>query len=210
VGPFGEFEPPLDLHTRIIERERELRGPRREPWHPPRVLMIAVAAAGVGLLILALAFAAHLRTSAPGPANHLLGDNHTNQVAGLPHCAVGDMTLTIDIRPPSQRQQKDNGWDAAHFRHPVATVVLRNVGPHRCLGGSGVFYFRILDQGGKVIGAWNSGFWFRHPYRPGGYKTFSLPAVWHCDRPGPFTAVAKVGKYSVRRDHLGLSDITCP
>jgi hypothetical protein len=90
------------------------------------------------------------------------------------------MRLAIDIRPPSQQQQKDNGWDATHFRHPVATVVLRNVSTHRCRGGSGVFYFRILDQVGKVIGAWNSGYWFRHPYRPGGYRTFSLPAVYHC------------------------------
>ena len=76
VRPLGDVEPPLDLHTRIVQRERELPGSGREAWHPPRVLMIAVAAAGVGLVILALAFAAHSRSSAPGPANHGLQDRH--------------------------------------------------------------------------------------------------------------------------------------
>ena len=48
VLPSAMFEPPLDLHTRIVQLERELRRSRREAWHPPRVLMIAVAAAGLG------------------------------------------------------------------------------------------------------------------------------------------------------------------
>ena len=68
VMPVGEFEPPFDLHTRIVAREGELAAAGRQPWRPPRLLMIAVATAGAALLILVLALAAHSRSSAPEPA----------------------------------------------------------------------------------------------------------------------------------------------
>ncbi|HEX4864768.1 MAG TPA: hypothetical protein VFV02_11880 [Acidimicrobiales bacterium] len=84
VEPFGDVEPPLDLHTRIVERERELPGSGREAWRPPRVLMIAVAAAGIGLVLLALALAAHSRSSTPAPAKHPLPARHLTHFAGLP------------------------------------------------------------------------------------------------------------------------------
>jgi hypothetical protein len=206
VLPVGDVEPPLDLHTRIVQRERELRGSRREAWHPPRVLMIAVAAAGVGLLILALAFAAHVRSSAPGPANH--GLQFTTTFAGSFRCAAGDTAPAIEIRRPSHQQVSVHNWAHVHSQHPVATVVLRNVSGRRCYDVSG-FTFTIRDRVGKIVGSWDSNAWFPGYYQPGGYRTFSLPAVYHCDRPGPFTAVAVVGGRTVRRHHLSLSDITC-
>jgi WD40-like Beta Propeller Repeat len=62
----GEFDPPLDLHSRILAREGELGA--RPPLRPPRMLVVALAAAGVALVILLLALAAHTRLSAPAPA----------------------------------------------------------------------------------------------------------------------------------------------
>jgi hypothetical protein len=68
VMPVGEFEPPFDLHTRIVARERELAAGGRQPWSSPRLLVIAVASAGLALRIIMLALAAHSRSSAPRPA----------------------------------------------------------------------------------------------------------------------------------------------
>ena len=55
--------------------------------------------------------------------------------------------------------------------------------------------------------------WFGFDYRfqPSGFQTFSLPAVYTCARPGPFTAVAVVdrGVYTARRGGLHLRQITC-
>jgi Tol biopolymer transport system component len=66
----AEIDPPIDLHARILTREQELRRSHREWWRPPRVLVIALAATGVALLIVMLAFAAHSRSLAPPkPAN---------------------------------------------------------------------------------------------------------------------------------------------
>ena len=63
---------------------------------------------------------------------------------------------------------------------------------------------------GRTVGAWDDqGNWFNADYQPGGYRTFSLPTVYRCDRPGPFTAVAAVHGRIIRRRHLSLSQITC-
>src|SRR5262249_31521361 len=109
VVSFGEFDPPLDLHSRIVERERELAGSGRRSWRPPRVLMIAVAAAGVGLAILLLALAAHSRSSAPGPANNSPQVAFPSRFAGPTSCAASDMKIRIDDRRPSSRQASDPG-----------------------------------------------------------------------------------------------------
>ena len=95
-----------------------------------------------------------------------------------------------------------------HSQHPVVTIVLRNVSGRRCYDVS-AFTFTIRDRVGKIVGSWDSNAWFDGYDQPGGYQTFSLPAVYHCNRPGPFTAVAVVGGRTVRRHHLRLSDITC-
>jgi hypothetical protein len=149
------------------------------------------------------------------------GPRHSTRHALLPesqarsntvvYCAAGDMTMAIEVRRPSDRQPENTGaWDAVHSRRPVATIVLRNISTRRCLGGSG-FSFTIRDHAGGMVGQWgNPGNWFTDYYRPGEYETFSLPAVWRCDRAGPFTAFATVGGYSARRTGLRRSEITCP
>jgi len=91
----------------------------------------------------------------------------------------------------------------------VATVVLRNVGHHSCYGGSGHFDLTIQDRVGTTVGQWDNNHWFGATYRPGEYRTFSLPAVYTCTRPGPFTAYATVGRFTATRHDLRGSDITC-
>lgn len=59
VTPVGEFDPPLDLHSRIVERERDLAIAGQPRLRLPRVLMIALAMAGVALVIVVLALTAH-------------------------------------------------------------------------------------------------------------------------------------------------------
>jgi hypothetical protein len=55
------------------------------------------------------------------------------------------------------------------------------------------------------VGQWNeTGY-----YPSGGYRTFSLPSMYRCNRAGPFTAVAVVGGFTARRRGLRRSDIAC-
>jgi hypothetical protein len=206
VRPFSDVEPPLDLHNRITARERELTVSGREPWHPPRVLVFAVAAAGVGLMLLALVIAAHSRSSAPGPAN---GPSHNGHSAtNVPDCSNGDLAPTLEIRRPPARQNEGGFQATSH--HRVLTIVVRNVSDRRCYGEP-AFRLKILDRHGRTVGAWDdTGEWFRRYYGPGAAETFSLPTVYRCDRPGPFSAVAVVHGHHIRRNHLTLREITCP
>lgn len=209
VTPVGEFDPPLDLHTRILAREHELAAARRRlTWRPPRVLMLTAAAAGLGLLIVTLAFAAHSRTSAARPANSPNYRSIPPTATGF--CATGDITPTIEVRPPSQRQLHDaaGAWDFVHSPRPVATLVVQNTGDHSCYAAP-AFDFKILDQRGRTVAGWDSTKWFAGTYQPGGSRTFSLPAVYSCERTPPFTAVAVVGNDAVRRHGLIRRDITC-
>ena len=208
VIPVGEFDPPLDLHTRILERERELAGSRRLSWRPPRLLMIAVAAAGVALLLVVLALAAHSRTSAPGPAHGGgLPGHHPTLSFGPPQCAAGDMAISIELRRPHGQA---SGVFKVHSHRRAATIVVQNVSDRAC-SAAPAFTFRILDRLGRTIGSWDDqGSWFNGTYQPAGIRTFTLPAVYRCDRPGPFTAVARVDGKTVRRHNLNLSEITCP
>lgn len=123
-------------------------------------------------------------------------------------CAAGDARPSIEVRRPSHRQVSVADWAQVHSQHRVATVVVRNVSGRNCFG-SAAFVFTIRDRVGKIVGQWNSSDWFAVHYQPGGYDTFSLPSVYRCDGPGPFTAVAAVGKYTARRHGLHRSEITC-
>ena len=123
-------------------------------------------------------------------------------------CAAGDTTPAIEVRRPSHRQVTVADWAHVHSQHRVATVVLRNVSDHPCYGGS-AFVLTIRDRVGRIVGQWDSTDWFAGYYQPSGYQTFSLPSVYRCDRPGPFTAIAVVGKYTARRHGLRRSEITC-
>jgi hypothetical protein len=204
VTPVGEFDPPLDLHSRILAREAELVAGRREPWRPPRVLMVGLAAVGVGLVLLALAIAAHSRSAVPAPAN---GPSQQQQHSLSGDCSNRDMEATFELRRPSHRQ--DAGVFKAHSHRRVVTIVVRNVGVAGCYGRP-AFRMKILDRQGRTVGAWDDqGGWFAAYYMPGGIRTFSLPDVYRCDRPGPFTAIARVHGQLIRRRHLSRSQITC-
>ncbi len=136
---------------------------------------------------------------------------HTEASVSAPPCATGDLRMAIQVRPPSLGQRQDTGWDAVRSADPVASLVMRNVSDHRCIGGSGRWDFKILDRAGKTVGDWDNRGWFDVNYPPGRSRSFSLPAVYTCIRPGPFTAVAVLdgGLYTARRHGLKLSDITC-
>jgi hypothetical protein len=122
---------------------------------------------------------------------------------GVRQCA-GETWIAIEVRRPSRLQ--DSGVFEVHSQHRVATIVMRHV-DRSCLGGS-AFTFTIRDRLGTVVGRWN-GSWPADFNRQGRSRTFSLPAVRRCDRPGPFTAVAVVGGYSTHRTGLRRDEIAC-
>jgi hypothetical protein len=66
VRPVGDFEPPMDLLIRINERERALPEHRARLALPSSMRWI-LAAAGVALVLGALALAAHSRSNSPTP-----------------------------------------------------------------------------------------------------------------------------------------------
>ena len=140
----------------------------------------------------------------------------TNKVGTVRLCGRDDLTAEIDIRRPSRVLQPPGpGAFAPSVRRPVATVVVRNPGTHRCLLSSGVFDLTIRDRTGKtVMGRWD-GPWFGGTYSPGSGKPFSLPDVYTCDRQGPFIAEATVitdatvKPITTRRDNLTRREITC-
>ena len=125
-------------------------------------------------------------------------------------CAAGDLAIAIEVRRPSVGQREDSGWDAVQSPHPVASLVARNVSGHRCVGALGAWDFKILDPVGKTIADWDNVGWFDVNYPPGRSRSFSLPDVFTCARPGPFIAVARFhgGAYTTRHG-LKRSDITC-
>jgi hypothetical protein len=123
-------------------------------------------------------------------------------------CAAGDRTAAVKVRRPSHQQVSASNWAHVHSQHRVATVVLRNVSGRRCYGPA-AFSFTIRDRLGRMVGQWNDTSWFAGYYPSGGYRTFSLPSVYRCNRAGPFTAVAVVGGFTARRRGLRRSDITC-
>ena len=118
----------------------------------------------------------------------------TKTSVGIRHCAPRDMRMTIEARGP----------------YPAATVVLSNVSDRGCLAEGAPFRFTILDRIGRITGDWDDhGETFTGWYLPGGQRAYSLPAVYTCNRRGPFTAVAIVGRYTARRHGLRKSQITC-
>jgi hypothetical protein len=144
---------------------------------------------------------------------------------GVPHCALRDMTMAVEVRRSSATQESGPEWARVHLRHGlsflaragayphpphhrVATVVLRNVSRRRCYGGS-AFTFTIRARGGAIIGDWDDIAWFAGEYRPGEYRTFSLPDVYTCGRPGPFAATARIDGRRALRGNLTRRQITC-
>jgi hypothetical protein len=135
-----------------------------------------------------------------------------SSLTSIHRCAQGDLAVTIEPRhpPESQLGEQAGGYEVHVPRHRrIATIVARNVTTRRCLLIVGDVRLRIRDRTGKLVGKWISGAWFVHSYAPGSEWTFSLPDTYRCDRPGPYLATANVGLYTVRRDGLSRSEITC-
>jgi hypothetical protein len=163
----------------------------------------------LSITILALLTGACSQTGADqAPPPKSTASTGTSAGFGVQDCAAGDTTSAVEVRRPSHRQVSVRDWAHVHSQHRVATVVLRNISSRPCYGGS-AFDFKILDRVGRTVGDWDSPTWFAGYYQPSGYRTFSLPSVIRCDRPGPFTAIAVVGRYTARRHGLRRSEITC-
>jgi hypothetical protein len=82
------------------------------------------------------------------------------------------------------------------------------MGDEPCRAALGRPSVTILDGEGTTVGEQQS-YWFHRPIAPGYRKTFHLPTVYFCDRPGPFVVVATVGLFSVRRGGLSRHEIAC-
>ena len=65
VRGFDGVDPPLDLLRQVEQREARQQPSRPRRWHLPRAAGWALAAAGVAVVVVALALAAHSRRSEP-------------------------------------------------------------------------------------------------------------------------------------------------
>jgi hypothetical protein len=166
-----------------------------------------IVGAGVALVVVAAVDA--VRSSDHNTNTSPASTTTANAKGGTlpPRCARRDISVRIEIRRPSSLQTVGGEFEAPG-EATVATIVVRNVGSRRCLG-AWPFVFTVTDRTGKQIGQWIDGQWFAERWRPNSEKTFSLPGVHRCDRPGPFVAVANVGPYVAHRGNLTLSEITC-
>jgi hypothetical protein len=169
-------------------------------WSNRLIVVVAIALVVV-VAIDALRSSGRKRTASPKSVSTAVA-----QEKRPPRCAEGDMVVGIDVRHPTSAQA--SGRFAAPRRRAVATIVLRNVGSLRCHWVWG-FRLAVTDRIGRPLARWLDAGWFVDDYIPGAEKTFSLPGVSRCDRPGPFVAFAVVGPYSARRGDLSRREIAC-
>jgi hypothetical protein len=152
------------------------------------------------------------KTVARTPPNAIRSTIVSNQHT---ECGRSQMVVAIEVRKPDETRQVWNqsatrDWRAWQ-RTPVATLVVRNAGSSDCFlrRVDGKFDFGIRDRADKWMARWNGGNVFRGPYAPAQEKSFSLPNVFSCDRPGPFRAIATVGHYAARLNGLTYGQVTC-
>jgi hypothetical protein len=120
-------------------------------------------------------------------------------------CTRQQVAVSIEVRHAAQT---GFGLPVLPRRRRVATIVERRVGAQHCWQQPLPVRFRIFDRTGDLTAVWLASM-LLWPNSPGAEVALSLPDVLDCDRPGPFRALAEVGPYTVRRGHLGYSDITC-
>ena len=132
-------------------------------------------------------------------------------------CKRSQMVVAIEVRKPDEtrpawnlRDQDNPGWRAWQ-RTPVATLVVKNAGSSDCalVHGDGTYDFGIRDRSGRWMARWDGNNVFGGQYAPAEERSFSLPNVYSCDRPGPFRAMATVGPYSALLNRLTYSQVTC-
>ena len=131
----------------------------------------------------------------------------------VPYCKRNQMTVAIEVRKPDEtrapwNQRQAPGWQAWQ-RTPVATLVTRNVGANRCFLLHSIFHLGIKDRDNDSMARWHGPQEFHGLYEPDQERTFSLPNVFSCDRPGPFSAIGNVGGHSARLDGLAYDEVTC-
>ena len=139
----------------------------------------------------------------------------TNVSQEEPVCNRGQMAVAVQVRKPddtrpvwNQRDRDNPGWRAWQ-RTPVATLVVRNVGSSACRLVHGRYDFGIRDGADRWMARWDGNNVFAGTYEPSAETSFSLPNVFSCDRPAPFRAVATVGDYTARLEHLTYDQVTC-
>jgi len=131
----------------------------------------------------------------------------------FPECNQDQMTVAVEVRKPDStrpvwNQREARGWRAWQ-RTPVATLVMRNVGSGYCVIVDGPFDFGIRDRADRWMARWNGNNVFPGLYAPKQERSFSLPNVFSCDRPGPFRAIGTVGDQSARLNDLAYHEVTC-
>lgn len=171
---------------------------------------------GAVVVLLIIAGVDALRSSL-GEPRAAVGTAPTHVSNQATACKRSEMVVAIEVRKPdetrpvwNQRDQDNPGWRAWR-RTPVATLVVRNAGSSDCVlvHGAGTYDFGIRDRAGRWMARWDGVNVFPGQYAPAQERTFSLPNVFSCDRPGPFSATATVGHSSARLKGLTYDQVTC-
>jgi hypothetical protein len=131
----------------------------------------------------------------------------------VPACNRRQVAVSVQIRTPDEtrpvwNQRNAPGWRAWQ-QTEVATLVARNVGSRACFLAHARFDFGIRDRADRWMARWNGNNVFGGTYEPASEKSFSLPNVFSCDRPGPFRAIATIGHYSARLQRVTYDQVTC-
>jgi hypothetical protein len=173
-----------------------------------------IAGAVVALLVVAGVDA--LRSSGNETAGSPTAESTTAREEAIdppPPCTSEHLAVSIEVRKPDWHRgdyPDYSPWLTSEWRRSqVATIVVRNVAARSCFLAVGEFRFVIRDRAFRRVAFWTNPVWFAAEYSPGYEKTFFLPTVFSCDRPGPYSALATVGPFGARRGNLSRSEITC-
>jgi hypothetical protein len=164
----------------------------------------------VGAVVIAGVFdAVHSSTSndRPSALSNATATVPPSKVFTTPDCTPKQLAVSIEVRHASQTARE--GLYVLPRRRVVTTVVVRRVGAEPCLQAPLPFALKISDRKRRDVGDWESSLDFAAPFAPETERTVSLPDVYSCDQPGPFHAIASVGPYTARRNHLSYGAITC-
>ena len=179
----------------------------RLSWIILGAVLAVVVFAGIDALRSSLGSTSPAVKTAPTGAGATVGSNED------PACSQKQMAVSVQVRKPDEtrpvwNQREALGWRAWQ-RTPVATLVVKNVGSGTCFLAHGRYDFGITDRADRWMARWDGNNVFAGTYVPAEEKSFSLPNVFSCDRPGPFRAKATVGHYSARLNHLTYDQVTC-
>jgi Tol biopolymer transport system component len=132
---FGEPEPPLDLRTRVLEREQALAPASR--WRLPAAARWAAAAAGVVVVVGLLALAAHSRLQHSRPAVGSLKTSGDLAFVSQPGGSPGEVVLVPPGGGPARTLTGASVFDAAWSADGKELVYTRAVRPVTSTGRFG-------------------------------------------------------------------------